>query len=586
MSTSFTAPQGTRPSFPSPQGAPSPSFPAPAAAQPSFPAPHGTSPHAFPAPAPGAPPAFPATPRGTQPSFPAPHAAAPPSHSPPAPDAPPHFPAQAPAARPPSFSNPGFPIPDAPLPEPGSAAPHPAPAGHAPKMAIGGTTPPTPVTALPFEAVSRLKPVAKAAAAEPAQPKSKVGFYVGILVAAGLVFAAIAVVLEARMERANATALAQSEALAHHVLEQQLKDAAKAAKEETERRDRELAAAVEAAKKQAEEDTRRRIMEEQEAERLAKLPGSIVVATSPAGASVSIDGAAPLRTPAKADGVSPGSHKIQISLAGFEPVQMDVEVNGSKVADLGVIKLQTIYGVLELSSSPDGLEFAVRAAADPAGKPVRTGRTPATIDEMGHGDYIVTFSRPGCRDHTAKVSVAKGSKSRAETKYVDGSLELTSEPSGASVNKDGSFLGTTPLVIHDLTPKVASFDLTLPGYDSTPVSCEIPEGQTLKFSAHLLRKDRVFTASEVKTPPESFVAPAPVLSASQRKTGGEVVLSLVVRRDGSVADVEIVRSSDDDIARRCKQTVERWLFRAATAPDDRTVDARIELPFKFPASTP
>jgi hypothetical protein len=44
-------------------------------------------------------------------------------------------------------------------------------------------------------------------------------------------------------------------------------------------------------------------------------------------------------------------------------------------------------------------------------------------------------------------------------------------------------LGTTPLSLHDLTPKKALFELTLPGYDPTPVSCEIPEGQTLKVEA-------------------------------------------------------------------------------------------------------
>ena len=560
MSTSFSAPKGTHPSFPAPYAAPPPSFPAPA---------------------PGAPAAFPATPRSSQPSFPAPHSAAPPSYVPPAPDAPPHFPAPAPSARPPSFSNPGFAVPEAPLPEPGQAA---TPVGRGPKMAIGGTMPPTPVTALPFEAVSRLKPVAKEAAEGPAHPKSKVGFYVWLLVAAGLVFAAIAVVLEARMERAKAYDLEQQEQLAHHIAEQRLKEAEQVAKEEAERSRKELETAIETTKKKTEEETRRRVMEEQEAQRLAKLPGSLVVATSPDGAAVSIDGAAPLRSPVKAEGIAPGSHQVQISLAGFEPVQTTVEVKGGTVADLGAIKLQTIYGALELASSPDGLEFAIRAAADPAGKPVRTGRTPATIDDFIHGDYVVTFSRPGCRDHASKVTVVTGAKARAETQYVDGSLELTSDPSGASVSKDDSFLGTTPLVIHDLTPKVASFALTLPGYDSTPVSCEIPEGQTLKFSAHLLRRDRVFTTIEVKTPPASYSAPAPVLSASQRKTGGEVVLSLVVRRDGSVADVEIVRSTDDDIARRCKQAVEKWLFRAATAPDDRTVDARIELPFNFPAS--
>ena len=453
-------------------------------------------------------------------------------------------------------------------------------------VAAGGTTPPAhTVTALPFEAVSRLKPVAKTPAREPSQPKSKVGFYVGILVAAGLIFAAIAVVLEARMERAKAYDLEQQEALAHHVAEQRLKEAELAARDEAERGRKEMAAAIEATKKQTEEETRRKILEEQEAERLAKLPGALLVATVPAGASVSIDGAASMRSPVKADGIAPGSHQVQISLAGYDPIQVTAEVKGSKATDLGAIMLQTIYGTLEVASNPNGLEFAVRAAADPAGKALRAGRTPATVDDLTRGDYVVTFTRPGCRDHTSKVSIEKGAKSRTETKYVDGSLDLTSEPSGASVSKDGSFLGTTPLVIHNLTPKLASFDLTLPGYDSTPISCEIPEGQTLKYAAHLLRKDRVFKASEVKTMPESYMAPEPVLSASQRKSGGEVVLSFVVRRDGSVADVEVVRASDDDIARRCKQAVEKWLFRAATAHDDRTVDARIELPFKFPASS-
>jgi TonB family protein len=441
------------------------------------------------------------------------------------------------------------------------------------------------VTALPFEAAAKLKPVPKAAPGEPSQPKSRVGFYVGVLVVAALVFAAIAVVLEARLERAKAQDLEQQEALAHHLAEQQLKAAEQAAKDEAVRRDKELAAAVELAKKQAEEETRNKILAEQAAERLAKLPGTLAIATVPAGASVSIDGAAPLTSPVRLTGIAPGGHMVQISLKGYEPVQLNAAIRGSETTDLGTVSLQSVYGTLELSSNPDSLEFAIRAASDPSGKPVRTGRTPATIDDIGQGDYIVTFSRPGCRDHVEKASVTKGAKSQVGTKYVDGSLELTSDPSGASVTKDGSFLGTTPLVLHDLTPKLASFDLTLPGYDPTPVSCEIPEGQTLQFSAHLLRKDRVFEAKELKTPPESYDAPAPVLSASQRKAGGDVVLSLVVRRDGSVVGVEVVRSTDDDIARRCKLAVEKWRFRPATAPDDRTVDARIELPFKFPPSS-
>ena len=152
--------------------------------------------------------------------------------------------------------------------------------------------------------------------------------------------------------------------------------------------------------------------------------------------------------------------------------------------------------------------------------------------------------------------------------------------------KDGEFLGTTPLSLHDLTPKVAEFVLTLPGYDPTPISCEIPEGQTLKFAAQLLRKDRIFTAAEVKTPPAEGRAPPPVLSASQRKLGADILLSFEVTQNGTVTDVRVVHATDDDIARRCKSAVEKWRYRPATAPDDRIVDSRVEVPFKFAAGGP
>ncbi len=50
--------------------------------------------------------------------------------------------------------------------------------------------------------------------------------------------------------------------------------------------------------------------------------------------------------------------------------------------------------------------------------------------------------------------------------------------------------------------------------------------------------------------------------------------------DGLVRDVQIVRATDDDIARRCKAAVEQWKYGPATAPDDRVVDSRVEVPFQ------
>jgi TonB family protein len=257
-------------------------------------------------------------------------------------------------------------------------------------------------------------------------------------------------------------------------------------------------------------------------------------------------------------------------------------VKGSKTSDMGTVALQTTLGSLEVSSVPNHLAFAVRTADNPMGLPVRSGRTQASLDGVLFGDYVVTFTRPECHDHVEKVTVRRGARSPVATRYEDGSLELTSDPSGAWVDKDGTRLGTTPITIRNLTPKRADFLLTLPGYDPTPVTCEIPEGETLKLDTMLLRKDRVLMPSEVKTMPVGFETPQPVLTDAQRKAGAEVLVAFTVQLDGSVSDVVIEKASDDDVGRLCQAAVEHWRFSPGRAPDDRIVDVRMEMPLKFP----
>lgn len=442
------------------------------------------------------------------------------------------------------------------------------------------------MTALPFEA-AKLKPLTVGgdpAAERGRSSKSRMPVYIGLIVTAALVFAAIMVVLDARNEKVKAFDLEQQEALAHHVAEEQLKQAEKDQKDAADQARKALQDAVDLTRKQTEEKTRSSVMEELEEQRLSKLPAVLVIGTAPAGASVSIDGAAPLLSPVKLEGVSSGEHRIRIELAGHASNEFTVQVKGGRTTDLGTVVLESVIGTLEVTSSPDNLEFYVRPAADSTGKPVASGRTPSTISTISKGAYLVTFMRPGCRDHVEKVTVQKNATSPVSTTYINGSLDLTSDPSGAWVTQDGERLGTTPLSLNDLTPKLVVYELTLPGYDPTPISCQIPEGQTASISAQLLRKDRIFKPSEVKTLPVPYQAPAPSLTQSERRMGGEVLLSLVVERGGMARDVEIEKATDDEIARRCKEAVERWKFQPATAPDDRTVEARIELPFKFPAT--
>jgi TonB family protein len=473
------------------------------------------------------------------------------------------------APPPPDPSAPSFPLP--------GSAPTAAPVRKPPPvMAI----PKAAVTSLPFEAaeVTVLPPQD-----EKEMTKSRLGFYVAVVAGAALVFAAIAVVVDARMEKMKEQDRAQEEAKAHHLAEVQLERAEHLAKVKEAQSRQEVQTAIVQTQKTTEEATRKSLLAEMEAKRIADLPGGLSLATSPAGASVSIDGKPPIASPLVLTGLSPGPHRIRIVLARHDPVELTTEIKASKTSDLGTITLESALGVLAVTSSPDDLEFAVRPAANPSGAPLRTGRTPASLEGIPRGDYLVTYARPGCRDHVEKASVRKGAKGAVDTKYLDGSLELTSDPSGAWVDKDGIRLGSTPLVLHDLTPKEAFFQLTLPGYDPTPVSCAIPEGQTIKMNAQLLRRDRVFTVGEVKSLPSSYISPPPELTAAERKTDAEVTVSLIVQRDGTVVDVKVEKATDDDIGRRCANAVSRWKFHPGTASDDRTVDVQLEVPFRFAA---
>lgn len=451
----------------------------------------------------------------------------------------------------------------------------------------------TPVTALPFDPSKGKAPAGAApsvsappfSVTQAPEPKSRTGVYIGIACVAALVFACIAMVLEARNEKVKAYDLQQQEALAHRVAEERLKQAEQNLKDEAERSRKELEMAIKLTKEQVAEQTRIQVLAELEQERLAKLPGTLVLATEPAGAQVIVDGGTPLTSPVKVENLNGGTHKVAISLVGFDPVELSAEIKGSKTTDAGTIKLRSVYGSAGFTSDPDGLAFSVHQAGAPTAKPVFQGKTPENV-KLPYGSYTVTFSRPGCRDHSKPFTVERGGHVDLSTRYDNGNVELTSDPSGATVKREGEFLGTTPLSLKDLTPKKVQFDLTLPGYDSTPVICEIPEGDTLKLNAQLLRKDRVFKSSEAKVLPKPYEAQPPEFTSAERKAGFEVTVSFTVRTDGSVADVVVDQATDDDAGRRCKEAVERWSFHPGTAPDGRVVAVRMEKIFKLPGSTP
>ena len=458
-----------------------------------------------------------------------------------------------------------------------------APARKQEKTAPKAATPPppkAPVTPPPAAIIS-----AAASAAAP-QKKRGIGLYLGI--AAGLACAVFAgkFYLDAKQaqavieqEKEASAQLAKAATARAQALEAQAKAEAERIRLEAERAREE---AVALARQQAEAQTREAVTAEIEAERIANSPGILVVTTSPVGAQVSIDGGPVRLSPISLNDIMPGSHRVNISLEGYEPVELTADIAGTKTTDLGLIVLQRATGTLAVTSTPENIEFSVRPAGVPGARPIRQGRTPAQFDDLPPGDYSVTFSNPGWKDQVELVNVAKRATTNVGTAFKSGAVMLTSTPAGATVSRNGQVIGITPLSVSNIPPQSVSYELTLAGYDPVVVSGEIVEGQQLALDARLLSVDRIASSHEIATAPQPYDTPAPKLSAG-RNLPPEVKVAFVVLRDGATRDVQVVGKVESSTAEECIAAVQRWKFKPATGRDGRPLNVRVTLPIKITA---
>ena len=447
-------------------------------------------------------------------------------------------------------------------------------------------TAPKPASPLPPKTPATPPPAPTAAAPAP-QKKRHLGLSLGL--AAGLACAgftakfyfdareAQAIIEQEKEAAAQLAAAATARAAA---LEEQAKAEAERIRREAEKAREE---AVALARRQAEQQTRAAVTAEIEAERIANSPGILIVTTSPVGAHVSIDGGPAHPSPLSLDDLPPGSHRVAITLDGYEPVELTADIAGTQTTDLGLIVLQRATGTIAVTSTPVDVAFSVRPAGVPGAQPIREGRTPAQFEDLPPGDYAITFSRPGWKDQIELVTVEKRATANVATTFQGGALLLTSSPAGATVSAQGQVLGVTPLALSELPPQKVTYELTLDGYDPVSVTSEIVEGRQLTLDAKLLSVGRIATAGEIATPPRAYETPAPTIRVF-RNIPPEVKVTFIVHRDGSTSDIQVDSRVDSSLAEDCIAAVKRWKFEPALNHAGHPLNVRVTLPIKITAN--
>ena len=164
--------------------------------------------------------------------------------------------------------------------------------------------------------------------------------------------------------------------------------------------------------------------------------GSLVITTEPAGANIAIANLAPRTSPATISDLRLGKYTLAITLAGYDPVSLDLDVKENAATDPGVIRLVRQVGGVEISSDPAGLKYEIRPAASrffSTGAGNRQGTTPATVKDLPTGDYIVVLTREGWPNHEQPVTIGRGDIARVSWKTAGGTVEIVTVPAGATV---------------------------------------------------------------------------------------------------------------------------------------------------------
>ncbi|MFT3782370.1 MAG: TonB family protein [Nibricoccus sp.] len=313
--------------------------------------------------------------------------------------------------------------------------------------------------------------------------------------------------------------------------------------------------------------------------------GILVVATEPAGASVTVGEMGTKTAPVTWKDLRLGPYTVTVSMPGYDSETRSIEIKANETTDLGTVSLKRQVGTIEISSEPSNLSYEVKPAGALFVNPsdVRSGQTPATLTGLPVGSYQVTITRPEWPSYTNTVTVEKNGSVRVNGEFAGGTVVINSNIPGADILRDNQVkIGTTPKTINGVPPGSIMFVVTSRGFDPITLTGKVESGKTLTLTATLLDSDRVMKLSELDERPVPIAQADPDLSSSQRAEGGTAIISLVVGRDGVPTELKVEQASNQAFGKACLAAAAKWRFKPGVVRG-KPAKSRVTIPFKISA---
>jgi len=193
--------------------------------------------------------------------------------------------------------------------------------------------------------------------------------------------------------------------------------------------------------------------------------GSLYIESNPILADVKLDGVYKGTSPRLLEDISPGVHTVRLEKTGYIPWENTVTVTAGETtnvtAALTAIPPAPTTGSVNVTSDPTGSDVKLDG--------ILKGTTTLNITGVNPGSHTLRVETAGYIAYTAPVSVTAG-----ETTFVhailepvppvNGTINVTSSPTGADVSLDGDYQEITPLTIPDVSNGIHTLRVEKSGY--------------------------------------------------------------------------------------------------------------------------
>ncbi|MGA8146586.1 MAG: PEGA domain-containing protein [Gallionellaceae bacterium] len=153
------------------------------------------------------------------------------------------------------------------------------------------------------------------------------------------------------------------------------------------------------------------------------------------------------------------------------------------------------FGALHLTCNKDDATYRLESDN---GQFVDSGNLPATVVELPTSSYRLTIGYHNRQTQESAV-IEAGVTNEMPIQFVLGAAQLETAPPGADVHtSEGDYLGQTPLLLPDITPQTAQFNLSLSGYQPVSVALDITADQTNSYGTNLVSIGYVSAMQEAR----------------------------------------------------------------------------------------